>query len=86
MRHLIKYKVHNDEQHGFRRGRSCEAQIDLSAIDPAKALDRQSLDYVAMMNFSKAFDLVPHQRLPLELRHFWIKGKLHNWIQYFFTM
>ena len=58
IRHLEKYKVNNDEQHGFPRGRSCETQID-----PARALDRQRQADVVIMDLFKAFDLVPHQRI-----------------------
>ena len=61
MRHLEQYKVLKDEQHGFRRGRSCETQLALSVNDLAKVLDRQSQADVVIMDFSKAFDLVPHQ-------------------------
>ena len=35
---------------------------------------------VVIMDFSKSFDLVPHQRFPSKLCHFEITGKLHNWI------
>ena len=83
MRHLEQYKVLNDEQHGFRRGRSCETQLDLSVTDLAKVLDRQSQAGVVIMDFSKAFDLVPHQRLLLKLRNYGITAKLHNWMQNF---
>ena len=38
------------------------------------------------MDFSKAFDLEPHQRLLSKLRHFGTTGKLHNWTQFFFTL
>ena len=86
MRHLEKYKVLNDEQHGFHRGRSCEIQIALSVNDLAKVLYRQSKADVVIMDLSKAFDLVPHQRLLSKLCHFGITGKLHNWIQNFVTM
>ena len=86
VRHLEQYKVLNDEQHGFRRGRSCEAQLALSVNDLVKVLDRQSQPDVAMMDFSKAFDLVPHQRLLSKLCHFGITDKLNNWIQIFLAM
>ena len=78
MRHLEKYKVLNDEQHGFRRGRSCETQLALSVNDLAKVLDRQSQADVVIMDFSKVFDLVLHQRLLSKLCHFGITGKLHK--------
>ena len=78
MRHLEKYKVLNDEQHGFRRGRSCETQLVLSVNDLAKVLDRQSQADVVIMDHSKTFDLVRYQRLLSKLCHFGITGKLHN--------
>ena len=86
MRHLEKYKVLNDEQHGFRRGRSCEAQLALSVNDFAKVLDRQSQADVVIMDLSKAFDHIPHQRLLSKLCHYGITGKLHNCIQNYLTM
>ena len=83
MIHLKKYKVLNDEQHGLRRGRSCETQLALSVNDPANVSDRQSQTDVVMMDLSKTFVLVPHRRRLSKLRHFWITGKLHNWIKNF---
>ena len=40
---------------------------------------------VAMMDFSKAFDKVGHQRLLLKLHHYGVRGKTNKWIQAFFT-
>ena len=56
-------KVLTDVQHGFRRKRSCESQL-ISTIDfLAKSLDnKQQIDAI-LLDFSKAFDLVPHHRL-----------------------
>ena len=86
MRHLEQYKILKDEQHGFLRGRSCETQLALSVNDLAIVLDRQSQADVVITNFSKPFDLVPHQRLLSKLRHFGITRKLKNWIQYFLAI
>ena len=80
MRHLEQCKVLNAEQHGFRRGRSCETQLALSVNDLAKVLDRRSQADLVIMDFSKAFDLVPYQRLLSKLHQFGITGKQHNWI------
>ena len=63
MRHLEQYKVLNDEQHGFLRGRSCETQLALSVNDLANALDRKSQADVVIMDLGRAFDLVPHKIL-----------------------
>ena len=37
------------------------------------------------MDFSKAFDVVPHQRLSHKLDHYGIRGTTLNWIQNFLT-
>ena len=36
-----------------------------------------------LLDFSKAFDKVPHQRLLLKLRHYGIRGNLLDWIEDF---
>ena len=57
MRYLEKYKVLNDEQHGFHRGRSCETQLALSVNDLAKVLDRQRQADVVIMFLAKLLTL-----------------------------
>ena len=37
------------------------------------------------LDFSKAFDKVPHQRLILKLQNIGVKGKLLSWIESFLT-
>ena len=41
---------------------------------------------MAIMDVSKAFDFVPHQRLVLNLPHYWTTGKMLNLIRNFPTM
>ena len=36
-----------------------------------------------IMDFSKAFDKVPHRRLQYKLDWYGIRGSTHNWIQHF---
>jgi len=40
---------------------------------------------VVYLDFSKAFDSVPHQRLLVKLRAYGIQGKLLDWIKAFLT-
>ena len=73
--HLLK-----DAQHGFRKRRSCESQLILTVQDLAKGLnDGEQIDAM-LLDFSKAFDKVPHQRLLEMLRHYGVRDSLNQWI------
>ena len=54
-------------QHGFIPGYSCESQVITVCQDIADSLDEGvSIDAI-IIDFSKAFDLVPHDRLLTKL-------------------
>ena len=58
-------------QHGFRPGYSCESQVITVCQDTPDTLDdRVGIDAI-IIDFSKAFDLVPHDRLRPRA---WIQG------------
>ena len=72
MQHFEDNNILTDAQHGFRRRRSCETQLLTTVHDLAKGIeDRQQLD-VILLDFSKAFDKVPHRRLLHKLHHYGI--------------
>ena len=76
--HIMKFfEQHNilsDSQHGFRKNRSCETQLILTINDLAKGLDNsQQIDGI-LLDFSKAFDKVPHRRLAAKLHHYSVRG------------
>ena len=82
------YDAHNiliDSQHGCRPGRSCESQLIITSHDFAKALDDKKQVDSIILDFSKAFDRVPHQRLLLKLHHYGIRGSLLKWFENFLT-
>jgi hypothetical protein len=54
-------------QHGFRPGYSCESQVITVCQDIADSLDNGDRIDAIIIDFSKAFDLVPHGRLLTKL-------------------
>ena len=85
MDHYETNKVLVDVQHRFCPERSCESQLLITANDLSKVLDsREQVDAV-ILDFSKAFDRVPHQRLLLKLHQYGIKGFLLQWMDHFLT-
>ena len=63
MAHLEQLNILKDYQHGFRKGRSCETQLIITVDEIAKSLDNRSQVDLLILDFSKAFDTVPHARL-----------------------
>ena len=83
--HLERSKILSDYQHGFRKRRSCESQLITTIHDLAKGLnDRQQIDAV-LLDFSKAFDKVPHRRLATKLHHYGVRGSTLSWIEDFLS-
>ena len=82
-KHLAANKIIIDEQHGFREKLSCETQLIQATQDWSEVLNRGGQTDVLLLDFSKAFDKVPHKRLSLKLSHYGIRGKTLGWIQGF---
>ena len=72
-------------QHGFRSIRSCESQLLITTDEFIQNFENQTQTDVVVLDFSKAFDVVPHQRLLHKLYHYRIRGTTLNWIQNFLT-
>ena len=85
VRHLDKHELLTDCQHGFRRRRSCEKQLLTLADELIKGLDKGRQLDLAILDFSKAFDCVPHERLLKKLDHYISQGKTLDWIRAFLT-
>jgi len=83
MGHLNNHSILTDKQHGFRRGHSCESQLILTVQDLASSLDKKSQIDMIIMDFSKAFDVVPHNRLINKLQRYGIQNTTLVWIRNF---
>jgi len=80
MKHLEQHKILSDYQHGFRAKKSTETQLILTIHDISQALNNNKLVDVAVLDFSKAFDKVPHRRLISKLEFYGLKGEISQWV------
>ena len=85
MTHFTKYKILISVQHGFRAEHSCESQLLLTTKDLVQNFENKIQVDLIVLDFSKAFDVVPHQRLLHKLDHYGIRGPTLLWTQYFLT-
>ena len=74
-----------DCQHGFRARRSCETELLTLVHELAETVNTGGQMDIVILDFFKAFDRVPHQRLQEKLNHYTIRGQTHGWIKSFLS-
>ena len=83
--HMTENDLYNECQHGFRKKRSCVTQLIevheklTEMIDDGKSVD------IVYLDFKKAFDSIPHERLLLKMKGYGITGKTLQWVRSFLT-
>ena len=80
MNHYEGSKILTDCQHGFRKKRSCETQLISLVHDITKSLEAGHQIDMILLDFSKAFDKVPHQRLLHKLNFYGVRNNTLRWI------
>ena len=83
--HLEKSKLIYDSQHGFTKGKSCLTNLLTFFRKVFEVVDNDENYDVIYLDFSKAFDRVPHQRLLRKIKAHGIEGKVLNWIKSWLT-
>ena len=92
LEHIVCHHLHSffetnnvltNVNHGFRSGFSCETQLTVTADELARNVEKGIQTDIAILDFSKAFDTVPHKKLLHKLKSYGIRGKLHTWITSF---
>ena len=86
MSHLENLGILTPDQHGFRKGLSTETQLLTAINDWAQELNHGGQTDVIFLDFSKAFDSVPHERLLEKLKYYGIRDKMNDTIRALFSM
>ncbi len=85
MEFLEKNKLITCHQHGFRSGYSCTTQL-LELMEDFTDYYEDEVPFDCIyLDFAKAFDRVPHQRLLAKIYNLGIRGDIFNWIKDFLS-
>ena len=83
MFHLQSNDLLSPHQHGFRPARSCTSQL-LEVLDSwTQAIEEGKPVDAIYLDFSKAFDSVPHARLLTKIQAHGIEGMVLQWLMAF---
>ena len=82
---LLRQNLLNNTQHGFLPNKSCTTNL-LQFMEKMTDLFDNSIPVdIIYLDFSKAFDKVPHKRLLAKMKSLGIKGRLLIWIEAWLT-
>ena len=83
--YLNQMDLHDKNQHGFRRNRSCLSQLLDHHQEIVEMMSKGEDVDVIYLDFAKAFDKVDHHVLMNKLSDIGISGDVYNWIHSFLT-
>ncbi len=81
LHHLMANNLIKDTQHGFMPGRSCATNLTEFMDKVTRSVDEDKSVDIIYLDFAKASDKVPRQRLLDKLRAKKIDAKTVNWIE-----
>ncbi|KAK3085493.1 hypothetical protein FSP39_004174 [Pinctada imbricata] len=85
LNHLDHFDILVDCQHGFQAKRSCETQLLTLCHELISNLHSGIQTDLVILDFSKAFDKVPHRKLLRKLDNYGIRGNTWNWVSAFLS-
>ena len=82
-KHLAYSNIIFELQHGFREKRDCETKLVMLVVEIAKNMQMEKQTDLILLDFSKAFDKVAHEKLISKLHFYGIRGKTLSWVKGF---
>ena len=81
MSHLESNNLIKESQHGFKHGRSCLSNLLIFVDTVTRCIDDGDTVDTIYLDFAKAFDNVPQERLVQKIKAHGIGGKISAWIK-----
>jgi Reverse transcriptase (RNA-dependent DNA polymerase)/Endonuclease-reverse transcriptase len=85
MNHLLTNNLIRESQHGFMPNRSCATNLIEFMEVVTKNVDEGHPVDIFYLDFSKAFDTVPHERLMIKLAAKGVAGEVTDWLRDWLT-
>jgi hypothetical protein len=85
MKHMFRNKLFSNKQFGFINGRATSLQLMHVLNEWTEALEQNNYVDCIYMDFQKAFDTVPHNRLLQKLDAYGINEQTKGWIRNFLS-
>lgn len=80
---LFKYGILHKQQFGFQKGKNINQLLGLFSNHINEQLDKNHHCLGLFIDFSKAFDTLPHNKLVEVLENIGIRGKCIEWFKYY---
>ena len=83
--YMVSNKLLTNLQHGFVPGKSCQSNLLLMLNFLTESIENETDTDLVYLDFAKAFDSVPHNRLICKLHNYGISSHLFLWMRNFLS-
>ena len=83
LEHVEDLGLLSQEQHGFMKGRSCLTNLLETFEEVTRMMDEGGGVDIIYLDYSKAFNSVPHKRLLSKLKSYGVNEEVWKWVEDF---